>query len=180
MKNIDGGNIPGYPNYYISRSGRLYSNRTGIWRRMSNKRIKNNGYVIATLYKPDGLSRRYFGIHQLVAMVYLPNPDNKPCVGHKDNVRTHNHVNNLYWCTHKENSQQMVRDGRHYVPEFKISTNRAKKLISDYLNNTYGNNYNLEKAYNIGHQLLYDTLRRFNIKPRRGHYRNYNKAKDSL
>ena len=172
MRKIDGGNVPGYSDYFISRSGRLYSKRTGAWRRMSSNRIKNNGYVIATLYKSDG-SRRYFGIHQLVAMVYLPNPNNKPCVGHKDNIRTHNHVNNLYWCTHKENSQQMVNDGRHYIPEFKLSDTKAMELIKDYLSNKYKTNTLLERAYGIGHQLLYDTLRRYNINPRAGHYKNF-------
>lgn len=51
-------------------------------------------------------------VHRLVALTYIPNPENKPCVCHKDNNRTNNRVENLYWGTYKENTQQCIQDGR--------------------------------------------------------------------
>ena len=42
----------------------------------------------------------------------IPNPDNKPCVCHKDNNPLNNHYKNLYWGTHQENMAQMIVDGR--------------------------------------------------------------------
>lgn len=47
-----------------------------------------------------------------MALAYIPNPENKPCVCHKDNNKSNDWVENLYWGTYKENSQQMVMDGR--------------------------------------------------------------------
>ena len=143
MRKISKGNIPGYPNYFITKSGILYTNWPRYkgnryvevgWHKLSNKRIKNNGYVIATLRNKEG--KRHFGIHQLVAIAWIPNPKNLPCVGHKDNVRTHNHYKNLYWCTYKENSQQMVRDGRHCVPKLKVTTHTLFNIYHD-LDNGY-------------------------------------------
>lgn len=42
----------------------------------------------------------------------IPNPENKPCVCHKDNNPLNNDVDNLYWGTVQENISQKVRDGR--------------------------------------------------------------------
>lgn len=43
----------------------------------------------------------------------IPNPENKPCVCHKDNNPKNNFYKNLYWGTQSENIQQCVKDGRH-------------------------------------------------------------------
>ena len=66
-----------------------------------------------------------------MAQIYIPNPHNKPCVCHKDNIRTHNHYKNLYWGTNKENTKQMVLDGRHYIPPPKLSWNTTMNLLED-------------------------------------------------
>ena len=65
---------------------------------------KNNGtgYFMVCLYKNK--THKYYLIHRLVALTFLPNPDNLPCVNHKDEDKTNNKVDNLEWCDHKYNS----------------------------------------------------------------------------
>lgn len=74
------------------------------------ERDNGNGYKMAQLRLNGKMKNMY--IHRLVAMMFIPNPENKPCVGHKDHDRANNSVENLYWCTHAENTQHGVRDGK--------------------------------------------------------------------
>lgn len=108
-------NIPGYPGYYISKRGVLYSrwdiNGKGVLKKRYHKKVphlnKNGRYIIG-LSQP-GLGTTKWLIHRLVALVYIPNPEKLPYVCHKDNVPTNNSVSNLYWGTQKDNMSQASR-----------------------------------------------------------------------
>ena len=62
----------------------------------------NQGYAQVGL-KHNGVSSRVF-VHRLVATTFIPNPNNLPCVNHKDEDITNNCVDNLEWCSYKYNS----------------------------------------------------------------------------
>lgn len=64
--------------------------------------ICENGYIRVTLSK-DGKSC-YKNIHKLVADAFIPNPNNYPCINHKDETRTNNNINNLEWCSYSYNN----------------------------------------------------------------------------
>lgn len=59
------------------------------------------GYFQIGLYKNN--VRYFIGVHRLVAEAFIPNPNNKTCINHKNGIRTDNRVENLEWVTYSEN-----------------------------------------------------------------------------
>ena len=106
--------LEGFDGYYASRDGTIYTtlkqgcrNPHDLGKRIPMKEVRPrplpNGYHRVYLRCPDG-KRRDFYVHRLIAKTYIRNPLNKPVVNHKDCDRTNNCVDNLEWCTTKENT----------------------------------------------------------------------------
>jgi hypothetical protein len=70
-------------------------------RMMSTTTLNDRGYVIVRL-KINGKTTTK-KLHRLIAETWLPNPENKPQVNHKDGDKTNNHLSNLEWMTGSEN-----------------------------------------------------------------------------
>ena len=64
--------------------------------------MSKSGYLSVELFDENGKSKRLL-IHRLVAMAYIPNPENLPQVNHIDENPLNNAVSNLEWCTAKYN-----------------------------------------------------------------------------
>lgn len=62
----------------------------------------STGYLMADLFK-NGQGKKYL-IHRLVAEAFTPNPKNLPCIDNINTIKTDNRVENLKWCSYKENS----------------------------------------------------------------------------
>lgn len=91
--------VPGYAGLYqVSNAGRVRNARSG---RVLKLHRQGRGYCQAMLSK-DG-HRSHPLVHRLVALAFIPNPDNKPQINHINGDKGDNRPSNLEWCTLSEN-----------------------------------------------------------------------------
>lgn len=95
----------------ISREGHVVSTITG---KTINPHRDQYGYARIHVELSNG-KRKGLYVHRLLAMAFIPNPDNKPCVNHIDCNKQNNSLDNLEWCTHKENSVHASKKGRYTI-----------------------------------------------------------------
>lgn len=105
--------------YQISNHGRIKSLERTVMRKdgfattvkesIKFPSIMNTGYYMITLYKNN--IAKYCTMHRLLAIHFIPNPENKPYINHIDGSRDNNSLKNLEWCTQSENMQHAMRSG---------------------------------------------------------------------
>ena len=97
----------GYEGYEVSNLGRVKSYKYDkINGKIMNPYKNTKGYLQIDL-QLDGRKREnrvHLSVHRLVAISFIPNPDNLPQVNHKDEDKTNNCVDNLEWCTNDYNA----------------------------------------------------------------------------
>jgi len=116
--------VPQYPIYEVSSLGRVRSRQRQFY--CINRGVmalrKRSAKILRTRIDKEGYERIvirdfncrcvYIGIHRLVAFAFIPNPEMKPYINHKDSDRKNNCINNLEWCTPAENLQHCILNGR--------------------------------------------------------------------
>lgn len=140
--------------YEISNHGRIKCLvRKGVPKEIfKSLRIHpNHGYIDVQLRKDNKV--KTLKLHRLVAINFLPNPNDLPVVNHKDGNKTNNKVDNLEWVTHKENILHAHKMGlvdlskgnNHYNTKIKDEEiPKIFKMKKDGLKN-----YEIAKIYNV-------------------------------
>ena len=98
--------------YRVTENGDIISmdyRRTGVPKKLAPQR-NIYGYAIIKLIK--GGKRITYRVHRLVAMAFVPNPDNLPHINHKDENKLNNNPNNLEWCDNSYNNNYGTRNKR--------------------------------------------------------------------
>ncbi|AKO60915.1 HNH homing endonuclease [Pseudoalteromonas phage H101] len=70
-----------------------------------------DGYLRFGIWSPSKGRKINLSVHRCVAIAYIPNPENKPCVNHKDCDRVNNDISNLEWVTVAENNYHGMEYG---------------------------------------------------------------------
>lgn len=97
--------------------GRYEASRTGEIRHSLNKNIRKArrnryGYLQLNFPRNDGTGKSdTISIHRLIALTFIPNPNNYPDVNHIDGNKQNNSVENLEWCTCSENAKHAHKLG---------------------------------------------------------------------
>ena len=73
------------------------------WGKVTNPKGKEIGFISKAGYRAVVINKKRKLVHRLVAEAFLPNPNNYPIVNHIDGDRTNAHVDNLEWCSQKDN-----------------------------------------------------------------------------
>lgn len=110
--------------YEVSNYGKVRNIKT---KRVLKPVAHKNGYLFACLCNHG--KQAIVSVHRLVAIAFIPNPNNYPIVNHKDETRDNNKACNLEWCTHKYNSNYGVAKirARESLKKFK-SSERMKEI----------------------------------------------------
>lgn len=148
--------IPGFPGYKITKWGNVYSFHRGWHRGIGDegKVVKwriSNGRAWVSLGNRS-TSREKYKISRLVALTYIPNPNNLPIVMHLDNDPLNNYYKNLKWGTQSENIKQAYNEGRHHQNP-KLG-NDQKLLISQRYSAGGITQKQLAKEYGISQSII--------------------------
>ena len=134
--------IKGYEGLYaVTSCGKVWSYKSN---RFLGNNLDKDGYCRATLFKEG--QRKTYKTHRLIAEAYIPNPENKPQINHKDENKQNNCINNLEWATAKENTNYGTRNQRAGEA---IGKKRSKKVYCVELDKVFDSMTQAQKELNI-------------------------------
>ena len=149
--------IPGLPEWYeINRMGDVRTkthtivNSLGVTRTIKGitcSQSKDKQGYCGVFVRGNGIQTRML-VHRLVAMTFLDNSDNLPCVNHKDECKHNNCVDNLEWCTYEYNNNYGTIKQRisETLKGHEVSAQTREKLRQANLGKTYSEETNKKRS----------------------------------
>lgn len=125
--------------YTITENGEVINNKS---KRVLKAQKNGKGYLRVSI------SRRLEFVHRLVANQYVPNPENKPQVNHKDGNKLNNHYTNLEWVTNIENRKHACENGLQACGE-KCGNSKLTWEDVDFIRSSDLNSTEIAKMFNI-------------------------------
>jgi hypothetical protein len=178
--------IPGSSNFYINENGIVKDYLNNI----KNTYINGDGYITVAI-KLKNNNWQTFGVHRLLALTFIDNNDCKDIVNHIDGIKTNNGLNNLEWCTVKENnihaaiinstnlnpgliaenlnSVILLSNLNHAAEYFNLTIKeiwncvKESKKIDNWVIKHYGNADNIPKNYHKDRRSLNNIRRGLNV-----------------
>jgi hypothetical protein len=147
--------IDGFEKYEISNKGRI--RRLYLKGYRYRKPVIQSGYCSVTF--SIGLKFKKYQIHRLVALAFIDNKYNKPCVNHIDGNGLNNNVSNLEWCTYSENERHSYDILGKINPIRKLSNNQVEFIRLNAVLGRKGNIKEMSIKYNVDISTIYNVLK---------------------
>lgn len=155
--------VKGYENYYhVSNLGNVKSLDRILQKFSYNKltNVKVKGKLLKNMLYKGGylcvdITNKSKKVHRLVAESFIDNPNNLPCVNHINGIKTDNRVENLEWCTIKENIRHAWETGlcKKRVGE-KIGNSKLKEQDILFIRSSDKSYNELAKIYSVDKSLI--------------------------
>lgn len=116
--------------HFSIKEDNCFYNRKGI---ILKPVLDISGYYRVTITFKNR-KQKVFPVHRLIAQTFIPNPENKPQVNHKDGNKTNNNVENLEWVTVQENIVHAFENGlnkgsKPWLGKTGAEHNKSKAII---------------------------------------------------
>ena len=155
--------IKGYESRYaINKLGQVKSLKSGIILKHYTNGV---GYSRVGFYdKSKGRSKEFY-VHRLLAIHFIPNPENKKFINHKDGNPQNNSLENLEWCTKSENGLHAYKIGLNHnntkLGEDHPSSKLNNQIVLD-IRNRFKNGerqIDIARSYNLNRTAIYQIVR---------------------
>lgn len=140
--------LSGWPNYYVSKDGGVYSYKARKWLK---PRLRKDGYVNYRLYRPGLPKGRLFLAHRLVLFVFDGPPPNGHEADHINKNRSDNRSSNLRWVTKSQNciERDTFRFNANNHPMAKLTEKQRREIAT-----SPARNYILATQYGISRSMV--------------------------
>lgn len=152
--------IEDFPEYKISNLGRVKSFKKN-GERILKCSVCTTGYLQIILSNKD--TRLTKKVHRIVAKTFMPNPLNKPCINHIDSNRLNARLENLEWCTYKENIAHALLVGGWRKGVDAVASKLNKQQVIEIFRSELSN-VKLGKIYGVGQNTIFLVKNKYTYK----------------